>query len=68
MYVYCCISDKAKKARSGLLHEKERFLSRQEVHEHNTKIFNDILRKIRYFYPQEIQLSGFILVDKKYED
>lgn len=40
-------------------------MAKQEVFAHNLKIDYEILRMVRTTYPQEIQLSGYLLTEKK---
>uniref|UniRef100_A0A914VCF4 Uncharacterized protein n=1 Tax=Plectus sambesii TaxID=2011161 RepID=A0A914VCF4_9BILA len=60
--------DNAREGRKRLDQERRRFGGKQEVYAHNLKIDYEILRMVRTTYPQEIQLSGFLLTEKKLHD
>ncbi|CEF64274.1 AT25102p [Strongyloides ratti] len=55
--------DKAKDSRRKMDNERYRLQRKFEICQQNAIIDNEVLRNIRSLYPQEIQLSGFLVND-----
>lgn len=55
------ISDKAKESRRKLDGERYKIQRKLEICQQNVAVDYEILRQIRATYPQEIQLSGFLV-------